>query len=122
MRTVAAATGALAALTLGAAAPGATAASQGQPDVPSATAKSVHVKGHFPWDKKGRDKVPKCARHGSFDSSGYTDHLKLKNRCNHAVTYHVILHQGDDRWHKVRAHKSWHTNWKWPTRLDKVAT
>ncbi|MFE0100662.1 hypothetical protein [Streptomyces sp. NPDC059009] len=121
MRTIAAATGALAALTLGAAAPGATAAVQGQPDVPGASAQSVHVKG-FPWDKKGRDKVPKCARHGSFNSDGYTDHLKLKNKCDHAVTYHIILKRGDDRWHKVRAHKSWRTTWKWPTSLQKVGT
>lgn len=82
---------------------------------------SIQVLSRIPWDKHGRDRVPKCARHGKLVTSGITDHLKLKNKCRSSVTYHVVLDHHADYWHRVRAHKSWTSSWKWPAKLHKVA-
>ncbi|MEU1121318.1 MULTISPECIES: hypothetical protein [unclassified Streptomyces] len=90
----------------------------GEPDAAGA---SVQVLSRIPWDTHGRDRVPKCARHGKLVTSGVTDHLRLKNKCRSSVTYHVVLDHHPDYWHRVRAHKSWKSSWKWPAKLHKVA-
>ncbi|MET7358388.1 hypothetical protein ABZS76_08030 [Streptomyces sp. NPDC005562] len=82
--------------------------------------KSVTVTSDIRWDTQGRDRVPKCARHGSLVTSGWTDHLKLHNKCPSSVTYHVILDHKPDKWHRVRAGKTWKTSWAYPGKLHKV--
>ncbi|MGR3938774.1 hypothetical protein [Streptomyces sp. BRA346] len=108
---------------------GAMAATHGRPAVaaegysrPDAAGTSVHVMARIPWDKSGRDKVPKCARHGKLNTSGVTDHLKLINRCSHSVTYHVILDKHSDYWRKVPSGYYWTSSWKWPAKLHKIGT
>ncbi|MGI5473236.1 hypothetical protein [Streptomyces sp. CA-132043] len=89
---------------------------------PVVTGKSVHVMARIPWDKSGRDKVPKCARHGKLNTSGVTDHLKVINRCRSSVTYHVILDKHSDYWRKVPSGYYWTSSWKWPAKLHKIGT
>lgn len=111
------------------AAGGAMAANHGQPDVaaeghnrPDVAGKPVHVMARIPWDKSGRDKVPKCARHGKLNTSGVTDHLKVINRCSSSVTYHLILDKHSDYWRKVPSGYQWTASWKWPAKLHKIGT
>ncbi|WP_413803666.1 hypothetical protein [Streptomyces iranensis] len=101
----------------------------GQPDVaaeghsrPDVAGKSVRVMARIPWDKSGRDKVPSCARHGTLNTSGATDHLKVVNRCSYSVTYHVILDRHSDHWQKVPSGYQWTASWKWPAKLHKIGT
>ncbi|QIK10696.1 hypothetical protein G7Z12_36185 [Streptomyces sp. ID38640] len=65
--------------------------------------------------------VPKCARHGSLSTSGWTDHLKVKSHCGRSVWLKAVVNHGSDsRCKKVKAHKSMKHSWGYPGKLKWV--
>ncbi|MFG2530502.1 hypothetical protein [Streptomyces sp. NPDC048516] len=79
--------------------------------------RQAHVKSRIDFVR-----VPKCAKKGAkLKTSGYTDHLWMKNHCGHSVKVKVILHSHRDFGCKKLPKGGSHWwSWSWPAKLDKV--
>ncbi|MFG3116753.1 hypothetical protein ACGF4C_20430 [Streptomyces sp. NPDC048197] len=109
---------ATAALGVGAIAPvNAAPAEHAKPQGRSAQTQTDNIQARIRWHHS----VPKCARHGSLNTSGWTDHLKIKSHCGRTVWLKVVVNHGpDSRCKKVKAHKSMKHHWGYPGSLKWV--
>ncbi|RSO23101.1 hypothetical protein DMH15_32400 [Streptomyces sp. WAC 06725] len=75
------------------------------------------LKARIPWHSS----VPRCARHGKLNTSGFTDKLKVTNKCRGKIGYKAYLKRGRDSvCHMVKKHKSQNFTWNWPAAIDKI--
>ncbi|KOT61440.1 MULTISPECIES: hypothetical protein [Streptomyces] len=64
-----------------------------------------------------RSSVPRCARHGKLNTFGFTDQLKVTNKCRGKIGYKVYLKRGRDSvCHMVKKNRSQN----WPAAIDKI--
>ncbi|MDT0458872.1 hypothetical protein RM550_24630 [Streptomyces sp. DSM 41527] len=83
----------------------------------SAPAQTDNLQARIRWNHS----VPRCARHGSLNTSGWTDHLKVKSHCGRSVWLKVVVDNGfDSSCKKVRPHKSMKHRWGYPGSLKWV--
>lgn len=95
----------------------ATSQDQARPATEAVDQQSASPKARIPWAKN----VPKCARHGKLNTSGWTDKLTLRNKCPYKFTYHLDISKATDKCITVKKNQAKHAQWGYPSKLRKVS-